>query len=185
MEDEKIIALLFQRSEDAIHQLADKYGRTCHSLSYQILQDRRDAEECVNDAYLGVWNSVPPQRPDPLAAYLCRIVRNLSIKRYHANRATKRNSQYDLALEELDGCIPSSVSVEGELEARELAAYLDQFLAGLPVRDRVLFLRRYWFADSLREAGRRVGITEKNASVRLTRLRKRLGQFLKERGVEV
>ena len=101
MEDEKIIALLFQRSEDAIHQLADKYGRTCHSLSYQILQDRRDAEECVNDAYLGVWNSVPPQRPDPLAAYLCRIVRNLSIKRYHANRAAKRNSQYDLALKNL------------------------------------------------------------------------------------
>ena len=101
MEDERIIALLFQRSEEALRCLADKYGRVCHSMSYRILGDRRDAEECVNDAYLGVWNSVPPQRPDPLAAYLCRIVRNLSIKRYHANRAAKRHSGYDLALEEL------------------------------------------------------------------------------------
>lgn len=185
MEDAKIIALFFQRSEEAIRRLAEKYGPVCHSLSYQILQDRRDAEECVNDAYLGVWNTVPPQRPDPLAAYLCRIVRNLSIKRYHANRAAKRNSQYDLALEELEGCIPGDSHVEGALEAKELAGHLDQFLEGLPQKDRVLFLRRYWFADSLREAGHRVGITEKNASVRLTRLRKQLRIFLEERGVTV
>lgn len=182
MEDERIIALLFQRSEEALRCLADKYGRVCHSMSYRILGDRRDAEECVNDAYLGVWNSVPPQRPDPLAAYLCRIVRNLSIKRYHANRAAKRHSGYDLALEELAKSIPSTQTVEGELAAKELTRCLNEFMTALPERDRVLFLRRYWFADSLREAGAQVGITEKHASVRLTRLRKRLRKFLEERG---
>lgn len=185
MEDEKIIALFFQRSEEAIGHLAKKYGAVCHSLSHQILGDRRDAEECVNDGYLGVWNTVPPQRPDPLVTYLCRIVRNLSIKRYHANRAAKRNGRYDLALEELEDCIPGAGGPEEALEARELADHLDRFLAGLSVRDRVLFLRRYWFGDTLCQAGEKVGITEKNASVRLTRLRKKLRNYLEERGVAV
>ena len=105
MEDKRIIDLFFARSELAIEALAAKYGALCSRIAENILGDSMDAEECVNDAYLGVWNSVPPQRPDPLRSFLCRIVRNLSISRYHANTAKKRNSSYDVALEELEGIL--------------------------------------------------------------------------------
>lgn len=185
MEDSEIINLFFRRSQEAIPALAEKYGPLCYSLSNQILQDWRDAEECVSDAYLGVWNTVPPKRPDPFRAYLCKIVRNLSITRYRANRAAKRNSQYQMALEELGDCISGGTDPAEAMEANELAGMLNDFLGSLPRRDRVLFLGRYWFADSIREAGARVGISEKNASVRLTRLRKALRSYLEERGVTV
>jgi len=185
MEDSKIIDLFFRRSREAIPALAEKYGPLCHSLANGILSDRRDAEECVSDAYLGVWNTVPPKRPDPLRAYLCKIVRNLSITRYRANRAAKRDSRYALALEELGDCVSGGTDPAEEWEARELAELLNDFLGSLPPKDRVLFLGRYWFADSIREAGARVGISEKNASVRLTRLRKALRSYLEERGVRV
>lgn len=185
MEDSRIIDLFFRRSQEAIPALAEKYGPLCHGLANQILTDRRDAEECVSDAYLGVWNTVPPKRPNPLRAYLCRILRNLSITRYRANRAAKRNSHYDLALEELGDCVPGGTDPAGALEAKELAGMLNDFLGSLSRKDRVLFLGRYWFADSIREAGARVGIGEKNASVRLTRLRKALRAYLEERGVTV
>ena len=103
MEDCKIIDLFFDRSEEAITELAKKYGGVCYRIARNILNNSSDAEECVNDAYLGAWNSIPPREPNPLAAYLCRIVRNLSVKKYHANTAVKRNSFYDVALEELEG----------------------------------------------------------------------------------
>ena len=90
MNDNAIIELFFARSEQAIRELDDKYGKVCYSLSYNILNSRQDAEECVNDAYLGTWNAIPPARPNPLLAFLCRIVRNLSLMRYHADRAAKR-----------------------------------------------------------------------------------------------
>ena len=107
IEDEKIIQLFFERSEQAIKELDLKYGKVCHKVSYNILHNRQDAEECVNDAYLGTWNAIPPQRPNPLLTFLCKIVRNLSIMRHHSNTAIKRNSTYDVALEELEGCLAS------------------------------------------------------------------------------
>ena len=101
MDDDRIIELFFARSEQAITELSRKYGTVCRRVAENILNDRRDAEECLNDAYLAVWNTVPPRRPDPLMSYVCRIVRNQALKRYHANAARKRNSVYDAALEEL------------------------------------------------------------------------------------
>ena len=121
MEDYAIIELFFARAEQAIAELQKKYGGICHKVSYQILHNEPDVEECVSDAYLGVWNTVPPSRPNPLCTYLCRIVRNLSLKRYHANTAVKRNSSYDVALEEMEHCLSGGKSVEEELEAKELA----------------------------------------------------------------
>lgn len=185
MEDEQIIDLFFARSERAIEELDSKYGRTFHRLSHSILNDRRDAEECVNDAYLGTWNAIPPHRPNPLPAFVCKIVRNYSIMRYRADTAAKRNSAYDAALEELENCLSASASVEDVMEGKELAALVEEFLGGLTRENRVIFMRRYWFADSYADIAARVDMTEKNVSVRLFRVRKQLKEYLAERGVPV
>ncbi len=185
MDDEKIIDLFFDRSEQALREVDAKYGKLCHKISNNILNNREDAEECVNDAYLGIWNAIPPQRPDPLITFLCKIVRNLSIARYRANTAMKRNSTYDVALSELEDCLASSNTVEAEFEANELSRIIDSFLETLSQENRVIFMRRYWFSDTYEEIAKRVGLTEKNVSVRLTRIRRQLKGYLKEREVLV
>ena len=185
MEDEKIIELFFERSEQAIRELDMKYGKICRSLSYNIVNSREDAEECVSDAYLGAWNAIPPARPDPLLAYICKIVRNLSLKLYWKKEAAKRGGHYTMALEEIEGCIAGQNTAEDELDARELARILGEFLDALTVENRVIFLRRYWFADSCRDIAERVGLTEKNVSVRLSRTREKLRRYLMEREVFV
>lgn len=183
MTDEKIIELFFRRSEEAIRELDTKYGKICRALSYHITNNKQDAEECVNDAYLGVWNTIPPAKPDPLAAYLCKIVRNLSLKAYDRKNAAKRNSNYDVALGELEPYLSAGNTVESEWEARELARMIESFLDTLTVENRVIFLRRYWFADPYQEIAGRLGISEKTVSVRLTRIRRKMKEYLTERGV--
>lgn len=183
MDDESIIDLFFARSEQAIKELDSKYGKVCHRLSYNILHNDLDAEECVNDAYLGTWNAIPPQRPNPLPTFLCKIVRNLSIMRHHTNTAMKRNSIYDVALDEIEDCLSSPETVEKELETKELARNIEGFLDTLTEENRVIFMRRYWFSDSYADIAERVGMTEKNVSVRLTRTRKQMRDYLIERGV--
>lgn len=185
MEDSQIIALFFARSEQAIDALSQKYGDVCHKIALHILGDQRDAEECVNDAYLGVWNSVPPQSPDPLLTYVCRIVRNLSVKRYHSNTAGKRNSFYDLALDELEGCIPHAAAVEEECSLNELTDAIDRFLGTLDRDSRVLFVRRYWYADSVSELAERFHISSHNAAVRLSRIREKLKKYLRKEGITI
>lgn len=183
MEDTQIIELFFARDQQAITELDAKYGSVCHKLSYQILNNQLDAEECVNDAYLGTWNAIPPARPNPLLTFLCKIVRNLSIKRYRANTAIKRNSLYDVALSEVDRDVMAPDTVEGKVEAKALARLIEAFLDSLSVENRVIFMRRYWFSDSYEEIAQRVGLTEKNVSVRLTRLRQQLKEHLAREGV--
>ena len=184
MEDNAIIELFFDRSEQAIRELDGKYGKVCHSLSYNILHSSQDAEECVNDAYLGAWSAIPPARPNPLLAFLCRIVRNLSLMRYHAGKAAKRGGgSYTVALEELEECLASPRTVEGELEEQELVRLIEDFLETLSPENRVLLMRRYWFSDSYGEIAARTGLSEKNVSVRLTRIRKQLRHYFEERGV--
>ena len=168
MDDIKIIDLFFARSELAIEALDGKYGAICHNLSSSILKDQQDAEECVNDA---------------LSVFVCKIVRNISIMRYRANTALKRNSNYDSTMEELENCLSSSVSVEDSLEEKELIAIIEDFLRDLSQENRVIFLRRYWFSDRYAEIAARTGLTEKNVSVRLSRIRKQLQTHLAERGV--
>ncbi len=183
MNDERIVELFFERSEQAIVELDKKYGRACYAVSYNILNDRQDAEECVNDAYLGAWNAIPPARPNPLLPFVCRIVRNLSLKRYAQRTAAKRNSRYDVALEELEDCLAASTSIEEEIAQRELAQVIEAFLDTLSKENRVIFLRRYWFSDAYADIAARVGLSEKNVSVRLTRIRKELREYLLEREV--
>ncbi len=185
MEDERIIELFFERSEQAIGELSRKYGRLCLKVSENILGNAEDAEECVNDAYLALWNRIPPERPDPLASYLIRVVRNLSVKKYHANTAAKRNSRYDVALSELEESFPSVGSVEEEIEARETAGIIDGFLGSLNEPDRVLFVRRYYHGDSIEDLAKLFSTTKHNVSVRLSRIRKKLKQILLREGVSL
>ncbi len=182
-EDEKIIELFFERSEQAIRELDIKYGKVCHRLSYNIVNSRQDAEECVNDAYLGAWNAIPPAKPKPLQAYICKIVRNISLKVYYRNEAAKRNSAYEIAMQELEDCLSAPNTVEAEMEVGELAEIIENFLETLTVENRVIFMRRYAYMDTYADIAARVGLSEKNVSVRLTRMRRKLKQYLMERGV--
>lgn len=185
LEDEEIIKLFFDRSEQAIRKLDIKYGKVFHNLSYNILNNRQDAEECVNDAYLGAWNTIPPVNPNPLLTYLCKILRNISLKLYYKKKAAKRNSIYDVTMQELEPYLSDPNTVEAEIEARELARIIESFLDTLTEENRVIFMRRYWFFDTYADIAERVGFTEKNVSVRLTRIRQKMKQYLIEREVLV
>ena len=185
IEDEKIIELFSQRSEEAIRELDIKYGKVYQKLSYNIVNNRQDAEECVNDAYLGTWNAIPPAKPDPLLTYVCKIVRNISLKIYYRKEAAKRSSHYTIAMEEIEACIADPNTVETEIEARELARIIEAFLDTLTAKERAIFMRRYAYADTYADIAKRVGISEKNVSVRLTLIRQKMKQYLIEREVFV
>ena len=150
-----------------------------------IVNNRQDAEECVNDAYLGAWNAIPPVRPNPLLSYIVKIVRNISLKIYWRKEAAKRSGHYTIALEEIEGYIADQKTVEDEIEARELARIIGEFLDTLTLENRVIFMRRYWFADSYKDIAEFMGLSEKNISVRLTRIREKMKQYLIEREVFV
>ena len=182
MEDSKIIALFFARSEQAIAELSQKYGKLCMHIADNIFGNKQDAEECVNDAYLGAWNTIPPQKPNPLQAYICRIVRNTAITRYHANTAIKRNSHYDVALEELQYCLFAPETTEAHLQAKELSHLLDRFLASLDTRSRVMFVRRYWYSDSVSDIATAFNMRPNSVSVQLSRIRNKLRKFLHQEG---
>lgn len=155
LEDSRIIELFFVRAEQAIAELSAKYGTVCNRIARNILKNDLDAEECVNDTYLAAWNTIPPQKPDPLRTYIFRIARNIAISRYHANTSAKRNSHYDVALEELENCLATSSTVEQEIDADELSKQIDRFLATLDEESQMLFVRRYWYSDSISDLAER------------------------------
>ena len=181
MEDGEIVELFFRRSEDAIRQADRKYGAALRAMAFRILGDRQDADECVSDGWLGAWNAIPPAGPDPLRPYLCKIVRNIALRRYGRRAEERRRSVYTAAMEELAPGLPGPDTAESGMEARELARALAAFLDGLDAENRVIFLRRYVFADRYADIARRTGLTEKAVSVRLTRMRKKLKRDLTER----
>lgn len=183
MKDEKIIELFFERNEQAINELDIKYGSLFFKIAYNILNSTSDAEECVNDAYLGTWNAIPPNKPDPLISFVSKIVRNCSLMRYRANTAKKRNTIYDVALSELEHCLTSGNTTEDMIDEKVLAGIIESFLDTLSKENRVIFMRRYWFSESYGEIANRMGMTEKTVSVRLARIRKRMRSYLIKRGV--
>ena len=150
-----------------------------------ILNNKLDSEECVNDAYLGAWNTIPPQKPNPLLSYVCRLVRNLAIKKYHANTAAKRNSTYDIALDELEYCFSALSSVEDELEASELAHMIDGFLETLDDESQMMFVRRYWYSDSVADIAQLLHTSAHKVSDRLYRIREKLRKYLMQEGVSI
>lgn len=184
MKDDEIIALFWERNEKAITAAADKYGRYCHSISYNILHSNNDAEECVNDTYLGAWKSIPPQRPDRLAAYLGKITRNLSINRFKQYTAEKRGyGQTELVLSELEDCISAETSVEQMIEEMTLTKSINQFLLAQPEQKRNIFIRRYWYLYSIRDIAKAYGMSESKAASLLFRMRNALKAHLEKEGI--
>lgn len=183
MDDREIIDLFFERSERAVTECSAKYGSRLRGIAANILGDAGEAEECENDTYMSLWSSIPPKRPQSLAAYACRIARNKAIKRYRAKTARKRDSRYELSLEELEGCLSSENQPEEHIQAAELGWAINVFLAGLKAEDRRIFLRRYYFADSIGEIAAELGSTENRISLRLFRIREKLRNHLEKEGL--
>lgn len=178
--DAEIVELYFARDEQAIRETDAKYGKLCMQVSMNILDSPPDAEECVNDSYLKTWNSIPPSRPSALCAFVCRIVRNLSLNRLRDLHAAKRNRNLTVSFDELEACIPMPEESSGEL-----ASLLDQFLVSQDRLDRALFLGRYWYSCSVKDLAQRTGLTVNAVSKRLQRTRERLRTYLEERGYHV
>lgn len=180
MEDKKIIALLWQRAESALDALAEKFGRGLLTLTRNILPDLRDAEEAVSDTYLALWHAIPPAKPDPLPPYVYRVGRNTALNRLRRDTAQKR-SGYEVSLDELSGSL-SGPSLEAQVDARTLGRAMDAFLDTQSQRTRIIFLRRYWFGDSVKDIAKLLGLTESAVSVRLLRTRQKLKDYLTEEG---
>ena len=184
MDDKQIIALYWQRSENAISETAQKYGRYCQTVAGNILQNQEDAQECVNDAYLKAWNAIPPARPDNLRTFLGKIVRNLALNRWEAETAEKRGGgAVPQVLEELHSCLPASDPTERILDGLLLKDVLDRFLASLKPDARKIFVRRYWYLSSVKEIAAEFGMTESKVTVTLCRTRQRLAKMLEKEGI--
>ena len=183
LDDKEILELYWARSEQAIAETGRKYGAAVGRVARNILADAQEAEECVNDTWLAAWNSIPPRRPDPLLTYLCKIARNGALSRRRQSLAQKRNSSFDLALDELEEVLAAPGSPERDYETRELAAAVNGFLAGLSREDRIAFLRRYWYGDPVKDVAARLGSGEHRISVRLSRIRKNLKSYLEKEGL--
>lgn len=186
MEDSRIIELYWQRSEQAISETEQKYGNYCHSISYRILKDREDAKECVNDTWLSAWEHMPPQRPTLFSAFLAKITRNLSLKRYEKQSAKRRGGgQVALVLEELEECVPAYGDVEQEVDLNQLTNLLNYFLEKLEEENRHLFVLRYWYLYPVRELAARCGMGQSKVKMRLMRMRDELRELLEREGYRV
>jgi len=183
LEDEKIVELYFERSEAAITETQTKYGKYCFTVANNILYSKEDAEECVNDTYVRAWNSIPPQRPSKLSAFLAKITRNLALDRYDRIKAHKRSDCAEIALEELGECIPyfdEYSQVSSELALKEA---INGFLSSLKKEPRIIFMRRYWYLCSVKEIASSLGLSESNVKVSLMRTRIKFKMYLEKQGI--
>lgn len=183
MEDQQIIELYFCRDESALTETAKKYGTFCLRIAMNVLNVKEDAEECVNDTYHTAWNQIPPTKPESFKAFLGKIVRNCSISKYRARHAKKRFNGMELMLSELNDCVPAAGDVEQEIEAKELTEFINLWLEGLKTEERVLFVRRYWYGEEVRDLAKKCGVTATKMTQKLLRLRRKLKAFLTEKGV--
>ena len=180
MEDSQIIAFLFQRSEQAIRAIQEKYGGLCRSIASNILPDFRDVDECISDTYLRVWRSIPPQHPDRLDSYIARVARNAALDRHDYNRANLRNSALTLAYEELEYALPSR---DEAVDAMAFRTFLNQFLRSQKKDARIMFLRRYWYGDSVQQIAAAFGCGEEKVKSSLFRTRNKLRNAMIKEGI--
>jgi len=181
--DREILDLFWGREERAITETETKYGGYCRSIAWNILHNRQDMEECVNDTWLRAWNTIPPKRPDLLAVFLGTITRNLSLDRWRMGRSKKRGGgQLDAVVTELEQCAAGTISPEERVALQELSGLLDRFLGTLPQKDRCIFVRRYWYTDSILDIARRYHMTESAVKVNLHRSRNKLRSLLEQEG---
>lgn len=184
MEDNKILDLYFSRKEEAIKQTNDTYGRRLFALADNIVKNDQDAEESVNDTYLRAWNTIPPQRPRHFFAYLAKICRHFALDRLDWKNAAKRRAEVVSLTEEMALCIPD-VARDREMTGKELGRLLDAFLRTLTPENRMVFLRRYWYVDTIAEIAVRYGISESAVQMRLNRTRSKLAAYLEKEGIQV
>lgn len=185
MKDASIVKLYWERSEKAIIETDLKYGKLCRHLSDNILNNLSDAEECVNDSYLAVWNAIPDARPENFSAFLCRIVKNLSFKRLEHITAQKRKPEMLVSLEELQDCISSSANPQASYDAAVLAEVISSFLRKQDELSRNIFLRRYWYYDSVKCIANDYGMKEEKISQILFKIRKKLRKLLEQEGYNI
>lgn len=186
MEDSEIIELFWQRNEDAIKELADKYGHYCNTVALNILKNSHDSEECINDSYLAVWNTVPPQKPKSLCAYAAKIVRNKALDIYNRLNTQKRGGGSDtVPIDELGDLVSGVGTVESEFNKKELLKAINSFLGVLPRKTRLIFVGRYWSCRSISEIAAQFQTNEHNVTVILARTRQKLKNHLHERGFDL
>lgn len=184
MEDNCIVDLYWARNESAIEETKIKYGRYCYTIAYNVLGNKEDADESVNDTYLVAWNSIPPNKPKPLAAYLGKLARNISLKKWRDKTRVKRGGgQADVTLSEIGECIPDGSSIEEKMEEKELAAIVNDFVKNLPDEERRIFVRRYWYMDSVEDIAKRFDCGKSKIKMKLLRTRNKLSERLKKEGL--
>ena len=184
MEDKDIIALYWERSEEAIRRTAAKYGAYCGSIIRRVLGDGRDAEECLSDTWLGAWNAMPPQRPARLPPFLGRIARNTALDRYDYNTAQRRNGGFEAVLEELAECVDGS-PLEEDFDLRQLGEAISAYLDGVAPAARLVFLRRYWYCEGVAEIAAGTGFSPSKVKSLLHRTRKGLAEYLRKEGYDL
>lgn len=182
MEDSKIIALFFSRDEDAIYYTSEAYGEKLQTLADNVVRNELDAQECVSDTYLKAWDTIPPQRPNHFFAYLAKICRHFALGRLDWKNAAKRKAEVVSLTQEMENCIPDR-SLDIALEAKALGRILDAFLRTLTAENRMVFMRRYWYVDTISEIAARYGITESAVNMRLKRTREKLHSYLEKEGI--
>ena len=182
--DEKIIDLYWERNEQAISETDKKYGKYLFTIAYNIVHDRLDCEECLNDTYLGTWNRIPPTRPNVFQVFLSRIMRNIAIDRFRKNTAAKKiPSELVCSLEELDDCITDGMTVEEEYAVREIARVLNDYLRELPDRSEFIFVCRYYFSDYVKKIAEMLKVSEDTVYLELSNMRKLLKERLEKEGL--
>ena len=184
MEDEKIIELYFERNESAISETAEKYGNYLYKIAFNILSDNEDSEESVNDTYMSAWNTIPPEKPNVFSAFLSKITRYISLNRYRAQKTEKRGGgEIDAAFEEIEQCVPDKSDIYDEIEAKELAKMISDYLKNLPETERKIFVCRYYYLDSLSDISKRFGFSQSKIASMLHRTRKKILSHLEKEGV--
>ena len=186
MEDASIVDLFWQRDETALAETKSKYGRYCQVIANNILHNDEDAQECVNDVFLAAWNAIPPHRPEKLSTFLAKLTRRIALNRWRDASAERRGGgNIDASLSELEGCIPSDTDVDEALDTQAFSELIDAFLATLSADERRVFVRRYWFFDSIGSIAKRYGFSESKVKMTLKRTRDKLAVRLKKEGVWV
>ncbi len=182
VDDRDIIQLYFARNETAVEETSKKYKNYCTQIARNILSNVEDSEECVNDTFLGAWEAIPPKSPEKLSSFLGRITRNIALNKYDYYKAKKRNKEFDAILDELNDCVSSSDNVESQYEGEQMAESISIFLLNIKEDHRNIFLRRYWYADSMADVASRFAISESKTKSILFRTRKKLQIYLKKEG---
>lgn len=185
MDDKIIIDLYWKRKEEAIKETDLKYGKLCASIARNILSSREDSEECVNDAYFAVWNAIPDKRPDIFSAFISRITRNLALKKYEYLSAAKRNPGAIASLEELNYCVSGTENPESEMEKKYIESIIDQFLWQQSEEKRNVFIRRYWYFDTIESICTSTGFTKSKVKSMLYEMRQKLRKKLESGGIEI